>query len=203
MQLAIKLKTFTALWKRKRWSSMPAQLSTMDLRMPRLAIALAIILAASLPGFAEDRQPMPDTLTFGYDEEGKVDASQSGCEGYVRENVEWPEPDMSNAIKDVCGARKRHVEAYAAIQKSYKALAKQIAEDKRLDTAAAVTGFEVMIKACIDHKSNVTTGGHNIMIDVIPNDIAARCLDMGRAMLDEETTWLTTDPAKERAHFSP
>ncbi len=35
---------------------------------------------------------------------------------------------MSNAIKDVCGARKRHVEAYAAIQKSYKALAKQIGE---------------------------------------------------------------------------
>ena len=94
-------------------------------------------------------------------------------------------------------------EAYAAVQKSYKALAKQIGEDNRLDTAAAVTNFEAMIKACIDHKSNVTTGGHNIMIDVIPNDIAARCLDMGRAMLDEETRWLTTDPDKERAHFSP
>ena len=41
------------------------------------------------------------------------------------------------------------------------------------------------------------------MIDVIPNDIAARCLDIGRKMLDEETNWLTTDPEKERAHFSP
>jgi hypothetical protein len=60
-----------------------------------------------------------------------------------------------------------------AIQKSYKALAKQIGDDNRLDTAAAVTSFEAMVKACIDHKSNVTTGGHNIMIDVIPNDIAA------------------------------
>jgi hypothetical protein len=175
----------------------------MEFPMPRLAIALAIMLAATLPGFAEDRQPMPDGLTFGYDEEGKVDASPAGCEGYVKENVEWPEPEMSNAIKDVCGARKRHVEAYAAIQKSYKALAKQIGDDNRLDTAAAVTSFEAMIKACIDHKSNVTTGGHNIMIDVIPNDIAARCLDMGRAMLDEETSWLTTAPEKERAHFSP
>ena len=87
---------------------------------------------------------------------------------------------MSNAIKDVCGARKRHVEAYAAIQKSYKALAKQIGDDNRLDTAAAVASFEAMVKACIDHKSNVTTGGHNIMIDVIPNDIAARVPGYGQ-----------------------
>ncbi len=171
--------------------------------MPRLAIALAIMLAATLPGFAEERQPMPDKLAFGYDEEGKVDASQAGCEGYVKENVEWPEPEMADAIKDVCGARKRHVEAYAAIQKSYKTLAKKIGDDTRLDKAAAVTSFEAMIKACIDHKSNMTTGGHNIMIDVIPNDIAARCLDLGRAMLDEETSWLATDPEKARAHFSP
>ena len=34
-------------------------------------------------------------------------------------------------------------------------------------------------------------------------DIAARCLDMGRNMRDQETSWLTTDPKKERAHFSP
>ena len=102
-----------------------------------------------------------------------------------------------------CPAFPPHVAAYAAIRKSYRALAKQIGEDNRLDTAAAVTSFGAMVKACIDHKSNVTTGGHNIMIDVIPNDIAARCLDMGRKMLDEETAWLTTDPEKERAHFSP
>lgn len=171
--------------------------------MFRLSIALAIILAAALSAFAEEPRPMPDKLTFGYDEEGKVDASRTGCEGYVKENVEWPEPEMANAIKDVCGARKRHVEAYAAIQKSYKTLAKQIGDDNRIDTAAVVTSFEAMIKACIDHKCAVTTGGHNITIDVIPNDIAARCLDLGRAMLDEETSWLTTNPEKERAHFSP
>ena len=66
-----------------------------------------------------------------------------------------------------------------------------------------MTSFEAMVKACIDHKANVTTGGHEIRIDVIPNDIAARYLDMGRKMLDEETAWLTGDPQKERAHFSP
>ena len=37
------------------------------------------------------------------------------------------------------------------------------------------------------------------MIDVILNDIAARCLDFGRKMLDEETAWLTSDPEKTRA----
>ena len=171
--------------------------------MNRLPIVLAVLLAAWLTVDAEDHQPLPDKLTFGYDDEGKVDASPTGCSGYVKENVEWPEPEMSNAIKDVCGARQRHAEAYAAIQKSYKALAKQIGDDNRLDTAVAVTSFEAMVRACIDHKSNVTTGGHNIMIDVIPNDIAARCLDLGRKMLDEEADWLTTDPEKERAHFSP
>ncbi len=83
---------------------------------------------------------MPDKLTFGYDEEGKVDASPAGCEGYVKENVEWPTGDVQRH-QGCLRARKRHVEAYAAIQKSYKALAKQIGEDNRLDTAAAVTTF--------------------------------------------------------------
>ena len=105
---------------------------------------------------------------------------------------------MSNAIRQVCGARKRHVDAYARIQKSYKALVKAIGDDTRLDSATVVTSLQAMVKACIDHKSAVTTGGHNILIDVIPNDIVARCLDLGRAMLDEETSWLTTSPEKER-----
>ena len=56
-----------------------------------------------------------------------------------------------------------------------------------------------MVKACIDHKSGLTPGGHNITIDIIPNDIAARCLEMGRKVLDEETDWLTVDPEKQRA----
>jgi hypothetical protein len=156
--------------------------------MPRLPIALAVLLvAAAAPASAQE--PLPDHLTFGYEDEGKVDASPAGCEGYVKENVEWPEAEMKQAIKDVCGARQRHVEAYAAIQKSYEALAKQIGDDNRLDQATAVKSLEAMVKACIDHKSNITTGGHNIMIDVIANDIAARCLTLGQELLDEESAW--------------
>lgn len=156
--------------------------------MPRLTIALAVLLLAAVAP-ASAQEPLPDQLTFGYEDEGKVDASPAGCEGYVKEAVEWPEAEMKQAIEDVCGARKRHVEAYAAIQKSYKALAKQIGEDNRLDQVTAVKSFEAMVKTCIDHKSNITTGGHNIMIDVIPNDIAAQCLTLGKKLLDEETAW--------------
>ena len=87
----------------------------------------------------------------------------------------------------MCAARKRHIEAYAAIQKSYKALAKQIEPDHRIDPASAVTAFKAMVKDCIDHKTSLTTGGHNIMIDIIPNDIATACLNIGKTVLDNET----------------
>jgi hypothetical protein len=46
-----------------------------------------------------------------------------------------------------------------------------------------------MIKACIDHKMNINTGGHNIYIDIIPNDVAADCLTLGKNLLDQETAW--------------
>ena len=44
-----------------------------------------------------------------------------------------------------------------------------------------------MVKDCIDHKTSLTTGGHNIMIDIIPNDIATACLNLGKTVLDNET----------------
>ena len=46
-----------------------------------------------------------------------------------------------------------------------------------------------MVKDCVDHKTNLTTGGHNIMIDIIPNDIATACLKIGKTVLDDETFW--------------
>jgi hypothetical protein len=170
--------------------------------MDRLPMALAIILAAVVPALAEDHQPLPDQLNFGYEEEGKIDASPAGCEAFVKEVVEWSEAEMQRGIREVCAARKQHVEAYAAIQKSYKLLAAQVREETRLEQAASVKAIEAMVKACIDHKSGLTPGGHNISADIIPNDIAARCLDIGRKVLDDETSWLTTDPEKH-VHFSP
>ena len=39
------------------------------------------------------------------------------------------------------------------------------------------------MKACLDHKFGLTTGGHNIMIDVIENDIVTACLTLGSNLL--------------------
>lgn len=172
--------------------------------MTRFPIALAVLLVvAAVPALGKDNQPLPDQLTFGYEDEGKIDASQVGCEATVREIVEWDEEETKRAIRQVCDARKRHVEAYADIQKSYKLLVAQVREDTRLDQASAVKGIEAMVKACIDHKTGLTTGGHNIAIDIIPNEIAARCLEIGKGVLDEEIAWLTRDLDKEPDRASP
>jgi hypothetical protein len=47
-----------------------------------------------------------------------------------------------------------------------------------------------MIKACIDHKWGLTTGGHNIRLDMIPNEIDADCLEIGRGLIVKETAVL-------------
>jgi hypothetical protein len=162
--------------------------------MLRISLMLvAFFLAASTPAFAQDgkRKPLPAQLVFGYEGEGKVDASTAACEAVVKETVEWGPEETKQAVKDVCAARKRHVDAYAAIQKSYKALAKEIEPDHRIDPESAVTAFRAMVKDCIDHKTDLTTGGHNIMIDIIPNDIATACLNLGKTVLDNETFWFT------------
>ena len=62
-----------------------------------------------------------------------------------------------------------------------------IHEGEKIDAAA----FKTLVKACIDHKTGLTTGGHNIMIDIIPNDIATACLNIGKTVLDNETSWFT------------
>jgi hypothetical protein len=161
--------------------------------MLRMLLLLVAFLFAAPTSFAqgEERKPLPEHLTFGYDGEGKVDASTAACEAVVKETVEWGPEETKRAVKDVCAARKRHVDAYAAIQKSYKALAKEIEPDHRIDPPSAVAAFQAMVKDCIDHKTNLTTGGHNIMLDIIPNDIAAACLKIGKTVLDDETYWFT------------
>ena len=158
-----------------------------------LLLLVAFLFAAPASSFAQggERKPLPAQLTFGYEGEGNVDASTAACEAVVKETVEWGPEETKQAVKDVCAARKRHVDAYAAIQKSYKALAKEIEPDHRIDPASAVTALRAMVKDCIDHKSNLTTGGHNIMLDIIPNDIATACLKIGKSMLDDETYWFT------------
>jgi hypothetical protein len=165
----------------------------------RLLSTIALCVAGATFAIAGD---LPEKLTFGYESEGEVDASPAACEATVRELVEWDEAAVQQATKDVCAARKAHVDAYQAIQQSYKDFAKTFGEDTRLNTGEAVEHFQQLVKECIDHKSGITTGGHNIAIDIIPNQIAAACLDLGKRLLDEETAWYKA-PAETHTRLSP
>jgi hypothetical protein len=80
--------------------------------------------------------------------------------------------------------------AEVTVQKSYKALVAAIGGDHRLDAPAAAKNFSTMVKACIDYKSNLTSGGHNVMTDIIPNAIAADCLTAGKKMIDVDAKGL-------------
>jgi hypothetical protein len=68
-----------------------------------------------------------------------------------------------------------------------------LAQDVRLSPTEAAANLKIMVKACIDHKSGVSTGGHNVMVDVIENDIDAKCLALGANLARDEIHELVTN----------
>ena len=151
-----------------------------------IAFALCIAGTIASSARAEDRA-LPPTLTIGYEHEGKIDASHQACLALVKEITEWDAAQTEKGAKTVCAARQRHVEAYNALQANYRNFVKAFSVDRRLSLPESVASFKTLVKACIDHKTGLTTGGHNIMIDVIENDIAASCLTLGSNLLKDET----------------
>jgi hypothetical protein len=151
----------------------------------KVAVALAVAFACADSARAETA--VPDSITIGYDNEGKIDASPQACLAHVKEITQWDKAQTEKGAKDVCAARRRHVEAHAALQANYKNFVKAFSVDRRLNLPDAVASFKVLVKACMDHKFGLTTGGHNIMIDIIENDIAAQCLTLGSNLLKDET----------------
>ena len=152
-----------------------------------LKATLAVLASLLLAGVARAETAVPDTITIGYDHEGKIDASAQACLADVKEITEWGKAETEKGAKDVCTARKRHVEAYAALQGNYKNFVKAFSVDRRLDLPSAVSNLKILVKACMDHKFGLTTGGHNIMIDIIENDIATQCLILGSNLIKDET----------------
>lgn len=146
---------------------------------------LAVLVSLALIGSARAETKVPDTLVIGYDNE-KVDASPQACLASVKEVTEWDKAQTEKAAKQTCAMRKRHVDAYAALQANYKNFVKVFSEDTRLDLPAAVENLKTLIKACIAHKSGLTTGGHNIGIDIIENEIATQCLILGSNLIKGE-----------------
>ena len=152
-----------------------------------LRITFAALASVLLVGVTHAETAVPDRLIIGYDNEGKIDASPQACLAHVKEITAWDKAMTEKGARDVCAARKRHVEAYAALQASYKNFVKAFSVDRRLDLASAVSNLAILLKACMDHKFGLTTGGHNITIDIIENDIAAQCLVLGSNLVKDET----------------
>src|ERR1700704_5080693 len=87
--------------------------------MPKLALIVLVALMA-LAGIARAETAVPDRLVIGYDNEGKIDASPQACLAHVKEITLWDKAQTEKGARDVCTARKRHVEAHAALQSNYK-----------------------------------------------------------------------------------
>ncbi len=130
---------------------------------------------------------MPHTLVIGYEDEGKVDASEKSCRAFVVDTVEWEKAEMEQAVKDVCSYRQKHIDAYAKLQAAYSDFRAVLSEQTRFDGAAAARHVAALIKNCIDMKWALSTGGHNIGTDMIPHAIATECLDLGHDLLQKET----------------
>ena len=152
-----------------------------------LKATLAVLASILLIGVTHAGTAVSDRLVIGYDNEGKIDASPAACLASVKEITEWDKAQTEKGAKQVCAMRKRHVEAYAALQSNYKNFVKAFSVDQRLNLPSAVSNLKILIKACMEHKSGLTTGGHNIMIDIIENDIAAQCLTLGSNLIKGET----------------
>ncbi len=151
-------------------------------------IAFALCLAGTIAGGAQAEEgALPPTLTIGYEHEGQIDASHKACLALVKEITEWDAAQTEKGAKTVCAARQRHVEAYNALQANYRNFVKAFSVDRRLNVPELVKSFKTLVKACIDHKFGLTTGGHNIMIDVIENDTVTACLTFGANLLKDET----------------
>jgi hypothetical protein len=150
-------------------------------------VMLALIVMYTLGQAARAEDEIPSQLVTGYDGEGQVDLSFHACLAHVQEVTTWEKGELERGAKDVCAARKRHADAYAALKSNYKAFVKAFSGDRRLDLPEAVSNLKALIKACMDHKFGITTGGHNIMIDVIENDIRAGCLRLGSNLIKDET----------------
>jgi hypothetical protein len=157
-----------------------------------LRAALAGWIAVAGAGAAGAQTGLPDRtvpqhLTIGYEHEGKIDASYQACLALVKGITEWDKAQTEKGAKDVCAARKRHVDAYNALQATYRNFVKAFSVDRRLSLPESIESFKSLVKACISHKQGLTTGGHNIMIDITENDIVASCLVLGSNVLREET----------------
>lgn len=146
---------------------------------------VAMMTVASIGAQAASYELPNGPLIIGYEGEGKVEASAEDCLTFVKDTTQWTDAQTKEGADKVCRARKRHKDAHDALEAAYQTF-RMRSPDKRLDIEQSVAQFRTMMKSCIEHKLRLTTGGHNIMIDIIPNEIAGSCLEIGAQMLSNE-----------------
>ena len=100
-------------------------------------VMVALIAAATISQVAHAESTVPAQLIIGYDNEGKVDPSPQACLALVKEVTEWDKAATERGAQQVCAARKRHADAYAALQSNYKAFVEAFSQDRRLNLAEA------------------------------------------------------------------
>src|SRR6476661_8520174 len=154
-------------------------------------VMIALIATAALSQAAHAESAVPSELIIGYDSEGKVDPSPQACLAHVKEVTEWDKAATERGAQQVCAARKRHADAYAALQSNYKAFVEAFSQDRRLNLPEAVSNLKTLIKACMDHKFGITTGGHNIMNECIENHNSAGRPKLGSNLNKEGTPRFT------------
>jgi hypothetical protein len=166
-------------------------------------LLLTLATSVALAGSVRAETAVPDHLVIGYDDEGEeIDTNPQACVAEV-ESVTRGEKaaKIKKDAREVCAARKRRVEAHAALQSNYKKFVNEFSEDRRLNLPAAVSNLKTLVRACIDHKFGLTTGGHNIWIEIIPHTIVAECLTLGSNLIKDETTKLKC--AEKQLHLRP
>jgi hypothetical protein len=80
-----------------------------------LKSTVAALLLMVPDNAARAETAVPDRLTVGYDHEDKIAASPQACLAYVKEVTEWDKAATEKGAREVCAARKRHVDAFAAL----------------------------------------------------------------------------------------
>jgi hypothetical protein len=156
-----------------------------------LVASMLLVGAASQVQALEDAGA-PKTLTIGYEGEGKVDASPATCMAIAQE-VEGSRGGIKEAAEEICQSRQHHIDAYNAMQDSYRKLITAATDDGGLHPVQAAEGLKAMMNACIDHKFGLVNHGHRSMLLILPDEIAASCLELGRKIVDTETAAIAGD----------
>lgn len=173
------------------------------IRLMAASLLLSSVAVSPAPAQQTDAARMPETLVIGYDQEGHVDATEASCRAFVSQVVAWDKAETNQAVHDVCAARQKHLDAYAAFQSAYAKLRAALQTQVRLDGGAAAKALASLVKSCIDMKWALSTGGHNVRIDMVPNEIAAGCLDMGREAALKEAAVFDGDSDPPSAKSGP